>query len=81
MLSYFKIITLLSFLWFIIHEVFIIVDGISAQPRTSEYAVILGNKVNENGTLSQRLQARVDKGFEIYTKRLVQKIVVSGGFR
>ncbi|MCL5247653.1 YdcF family protein [Cellulophaga sp. 20_2_10] len=67
------------FLWFIIHQIIIITDGLISKPNKSEYAVILGNKINNDGTLSKRLKARVLKGLELYNDSLVKKIVVSGG--
>ncbi|MFK7908155.1 MAG: YdcF family protein [Chitinophagales bacterium] len=65
--------------WFSIHEISIIVDGLSDEAVQSDYAVIFGNKVNEDGTLSLRLKSRVDKGLELYRDSVVSKIFVSGG--
>ena len=66
-------------LWFIIHQIVIITDGLTSKPNKSEYAVILGNKVNSDGTLSDRLKSRVLKGLDLYNDSLVKKILVSGG--
>ncbi|BDD05816.1 YdcF family protein [Aureibacter tunicatorum] len=75
-----QIIFLLSFLWFVIHEITIIYDGLSDNHASSDFAVVLGNKVNVDGTLSDRLKARVDKSLELYKSSKVEKIFVSGGF-
>ena len=74
-----KIIVLLFFSWFLIHEVIIIVDGLLSTPRESDYAVIFGSKVNEDGTMSSRLEARMKMGLELYQDSLVKKLFVSGG--
>ena len=74
-----RIILSIFILWFLIHEIVITVDGLAATPKKSEFAVILGNKVNSDGTLSNRLKARVLKGADLYNNTLVEKIVVSGG--
>lgn len=42
-------------------------------------AVILGSKVNENGTLSERLEKRLEYGLQLYKNNQVKKIIVSGG--
>ncbi|MPM30579.1 hypothetical protein SDC9_77129 [bioreactor metagenome] len=66
-------------LWFAIHELIIIVDGLRDEKVNCEFAVILGSKVNEDGTLSRRLKARLDAGLELYKAHVVRKLFVSGG--
>jgi len=75
----FKQLLILFLLWFIIHEAVIIIDGLHDEKVNCEFAVILGSKVNEDGTLSDRLQARLDAGLELYQNHVVQKVFVSGG--
>ncbi|KXX66520.1 YdcF family protein [Flammeovirga sp. SJP92] len=65
--------------WFSIHELYTIFDGIFSQPQKSEFAIIFGNTVNEDGTLSRRLEERVKKGLELYKSNTVEKLFVSGG--
>lgn len=74
-----KSIIYILIVWFAIHQIVIITDGLMSEPVSSEYAVILGNKVNTDGTLSDRLKARVLTGLDLYNDSLVKKIVVSGG--
>jgi vancomycin permeability regulator SanA len=38
--------------------------------------VILGNKVNEDGTLSTRLEKRLETGIALYQQHRIQKILV-----
>jgi len=66
-------------MWFMIHTIIITIDGLKDNIHKADCILILGNKVNENGTLSARLQSRVDKGIELYQLKLAPKIIVSGG--
>jgi vancomycin permeability regulator SanA len=65
--------------WMIIHIAAISIDGLTDDARKSDCILILGNKVNEDGTLSERLKARLDKGLELYKNGLAPEIMVSGG--
>jgi vancomycin permeability regulator SanA len=67
-------------LWFLIHSMIIIIDGLNDENTRSDIGVIFGNKVNPDGSLSERLEKRCDKGIEMYKDSLVGLIVVSGGF-
>jgi vancomycin permeability regulator SanA len=66
-------------LWILIHSLVITVDGLNDHFKRADCILILGNTVNKDGTLSLRLQSRVDKGLELYNKKLAPKIIVSGG--
>ena len=66
-------------IWFLIHTAYIVADGVTDERERSDYGVILGNKVNPDGTLSERLKKRLDKGFELYTDSIIGYVVVSGG--
>lgn len=65
--------------WVLVHILVITIDGLNDHVQKADCILILGNTVNEDGTLSYRLQSRVDKGFELYTQKYASKIVVSGG--
>ncbi len=43
------------------------------------YGIIYGNKVERDGSLSNRLEARLVRGLELYDKGIIQVIIVSGG--
>jgi len=75
----FKITVSVLMAWFIIHSVFIIVDGISDDGKKADLAVIPGSKVNEDGTLSERLKQRLESGIDLYKSHRIRKILVSGG--
>ncbi|WP_259112471.1 YdcF family protein [Chryseobacterium sp. JUb7] len=66
-------------LWFFIHSLFITVDGLSDEGQKADLAVILGSKVNEDGTLSTRLEKRLESGVALYNNHRIKKILVSGG--
>lgn len=74
-----KTIFITIFAWFIIHSVYIISDGLSDNGNKADVAVILGNKVNEDGTLSERLEKRLETGVELYQNHRIKRIIVSGG--
>lgn len=58
----------------------LIVDGFTDDLFKADAALVLGNSVFPDGTLSPRLRGRVERGMELYQSGLVSKIVVSGGF-
>lgn len=66
-------------LWFIGHIIYISFDGLKENNRSADVAVILGSKVNVDGTLSERLQKRLECGLALYRKGQVKKLLVSGG--
>lgn len=65
--------------WFLIHSIYITIDGLNDKNKNADVAIVLGNKVNEDGTLSERLKARLDKSIELYNQNRVRTIIVSGG--
>lgn len=76
----FKGILLVLFLWVTIHVGYTTIDGLTDHKKSADVAVILGNKVNGDGTLSSRLQKRVECGSALYKAGRVRHIIVSGGF-
>ena len=65
--------------WILLHSIFITIDGLNDVIQKADCILILGNTVNKDGTLSYRLQSRVDKGLELYTQHVATKIIISGG--
>lgn len=66
-------------LWFISHIIYTIIDGLTDGGKTADVAVILGSKVNEDGTLSTRLEKRLTCGLQLYFNGRVKRLLVSGG--
>lgn len=64
---------------FIITSAAIVIDGLNDHVAKSDVGIVLGSKVNNNGSLSNRLQARLNKSIELYQKNLISHIIVSGG--
>lgn len=71
---------LLGVLWGTSHLIYIVLDGLYDNGRNADAAVVLGSKVNPDGTLSARLHARLQQGLLLYKQKRVKKIIVSGGF-
>ncbi len=69
----------MSLLWFSIHSVVIVIDGLNDEIESTDVAVVLGNKVERNGEPSERLQARLDKAVTLYKQDQFQYVIVSGG--
>lgn len=68
------------FLLVLLQVVLIVGDGLIDEPVSkANVAVILGTKVNKDGSLSARLKARLDKGLQLYNDSLIRQIYVSGG--
>ncbi|WLR51951.1 YdcF family protein [Bacillus tianshenii] len=65
--------------WFLIHTALIVIDGLNDELKRVDAAVVLGNKVEENGEVSKRLQARLDRAVTLYEDGYFQHIIVSGG--
>ncbi len=74
-----KLVILFFICFFITHEIVLISDGLTDENIHSELAVIFGNTVNEDGSPSPRLKARLDKAIELFKNRKVKKLCVSGG--
>jgi vancomycin permeability regulator SanA len=74
-----KILIYLLLTWFVLHVILICADGFIDNGNKADDAVILGNKVNTDGSLSERLKARVDHGLKLYQNGRVKTLIVSGG--
>ena len=74
-----KSIFIILIVWFLAHSIYITIDGLNDKQTEADVAIVLGNKVNEDGTLSERLKARLDKSIELFNKKRVRTIIVSGG--
>lgn len=75
----FKYAFIIGIAWFVIHSIYIINDGLTNTQQNADIAVVLGNKINEDGTLSPRLKARLDQSIALYRQKQVKEILVSGG--
>jgi vancomycin permeability regulator SanA len=78
-MSILKKLGLVLLIWFTIHSVYIVIDGLTDNGASADVAVVMGSRVNRNGILSERLQARVDCAYDLYKAGRVKCILVSGG--
>ena len=80
-IKYIKRVSLVLALWFCIETIITVSVGLSSfsnefQP---EVIVVFGNKVNVDGSLSERLEARMQRALEMHKKFPNTKLFVSGG--
>ncbi len=64
---------------FFLQTSYLIVDGLHDKLGPADAILVLGSKVKPDGTLSNRLKARLDRGYELYRDGLSRIIIVSGG--
>lgn len=69
----------LSLPWLLIHTALTILIGVNAQPRPSDVAVVLGNRVERSGAPSGHLRLRLDHALALYQQGMVKNFIVSGG--
>ncbi len=66
--------------WFVGHIVYVVIDGGLDRGLSADYAVVLGNPVNTDGSLSDRLESRLECGIKLYFDGRVKGIIVSGAY-
>jgi len=66
-------------LFFLIHVCVLFIVGFSDNYTKADIALVFGNEVYEDGSISPRLKDRLDKSIELYNKGIIKLIVVSGG--
>jgi len=79
MLNTLRFVGLLLLAWFFLHCLWVVQDGFRGFKGKADVAIVLGNTVYADGTLSPWLQGRVDEALELYRHRRVKKLFVSGG--
>ncbi|MQR02357.1 YdcF family protein [Glaciimonas soli] len=78
-MSVFKYSFLVALLFFFLTAVAITIDGFNDQLKISDVAIVFGNKVNPDGSVSPRLAARLNKAVELYNSGIIPNLIVSGG--
>ncbi|MDF2188796.1 YdcF family protein [Paraflavitalea sp. CAU 1676] len=79
MLNKLRLLSLLFIAWLFLHCLWVVKDGFHEFTGQADVAIILGNTVFADGTLSPWLQGRVDEALRLYRNRQVHKLFVSGG--
>jgi uncharacterized SAM-binding protein YcdF (DUF218 family) len=70
---------LILFVWLLLHVCYITFDGLRDFKGSADVAVILGNAVFSDSSLSSVLRGRVDETIRLYREGRVKKIFASGG--
>ena len=65
-------------LWPVTHVCATLYAGLSDELGQADVAVVLGNKVEPDGSPSLCLKSRLDKALELYRKGYTQRVIVSG---
>lgn len=79
MLNKLRIAVLLFLAWFFLHCLWVVKDGLHHFTGKADVAIVLGNTVFRDGSLSPWLQGRVDEALKLYHNGQVKKLFVSGG--
>ncbi len=79
LLRFLRTAILIGISWFLLHAIFITIDGLNDSEGSGDVAIVLGNRVFADGSLASWTQGRVDKALELYREGKVRKIFVSGG--
>ena len=66
-------------IWITAHLTYITIEGLHDYTGNADVAVILGNRVYADGTLSDWLKGRTDAALQLYQQKRVRKIYASGG--
>jgi vancomycin permeability regulator SanA len=65
--------------WLCLHASYMFVDGFKPPVLPADVAVVLGSKVQRDGSPSSGLQRRLERARDLYRKGAVKGIIVSGG--
>lgn len=65
--------------WILLHIAYVTYDGEHEYKGKADIAIVLGNAVYKDSSLSPVLQGRVDRALRLYKEGMVPKIMVSGG--
>src|SRR4051812_7466681 len=57
----------------------LVAAGLHDKIGKADVAIVLGSKVETNGTPSPRLKARLERAIELYQAKLFPYVIVSGG--
>jgi len=69
----------LLILWFVVHITYVTWDGLHSYKGNADIAIVLGNSVYADSSLTPLVKGRVDKAYQLYRTGHVKRIMVSGG--
>jgi vancomycin permeability regulator SanA len=79
--KYIVLALLALFIAFVAATLVLVAAGVHDQIGHADVALVLGSKVNADGTPSNRLRARLDRALELYQAGSFPMIIVSGGVK
>src|SRR5450432_227108 len=65
--------------WLLLHSAYVIYDGLHDYGGKADVAIVLGNSVYADSSLSPWLKGRVDAAVKLYKEGRIKKIFASGG--
>jgi vancomycin permeability regulator SanA len=65
--------------WFVFHSAYVCYDGLVRYGGKADIAIVLGNEVYADSSVSPWLKSRLEKALQLYMNNRVKKIFVSGG--
>lgn len=74
-----RISAIIIFILIAVHALIIIVAGLRDTAESADLIVVFGNQVYVDGTVSWRLEKRLDQAIELFEKKYAPIILVSGG--
>ncbi|MBS1948547.1 MAG: YdcF family protein [Bacteroidetes bacterium] len=74
-----KIVIAALLLWFLLHSAYVAYDGLHDYKGRADVAIVMGNAVFADSSLSPWLQGRADAAILLYKEGNVKKIFASGG--
>jgi|SRR5579859_6192186 len=74
-----RTISLFLAVWVLIHALYTCYDGLHGYNGPADIAIVLGNHVYPDSSLSPVLKGRVDEALQLYKEGRVPRIMVSGG--
>ena len=74
-----KIVITVFIAWLLLHAAYVAYDGLHDYSGNADVAIILGNAVHADSSLSPWLQGRVDAAVKLYKSKRIKKIFASGG--
>ncbi len=76
----YRFLLIIPLVFMFLHIAFTVIDGLFSKPTTkADIALVMGNTVNTDGTLSYRLKQRLLCAIDLYNNQQINRIIVSGG--
>lgn len=72
--------TVVIFTVYIFVTAYILINAKNTELSKADSIIVLGSRIYINGEISKCLQARVEKGVELYEKEYAKNIIFSGGY-